>query len=254
MSLIACLGAAGSGKDTAGQILVQEHGFYSLALADPIKLFCMWMFGWGAQQLWGDSLFRNEPDSNFPFYRCPSCFFHWPDTAAEVVEAEVEKKDFFICPICHGQRVPSEWRTDLSPRFALQDLGTEWARYFNKRCHVDFAIRRAQRVGAGVEFDPLYGALPRQVIEARYVSQYRPSGVYISDCRFRNEVQLIREAGGKVYRIIRHNKEDNTTTGIAGHASEMEQREIADEELDGTIENHGSMDALRERLRTLVQP
>jgi hypothetical protein len=255
--LIGILGEAGSGKDTAGQILVQDHGYYSLAFADPIKLFCMWMFGWEPHQLWGDSSFRNEPDSDLPFYRCPSCSFHWPDTAMAVVEADTEHVEQFICPICYSRRAPSDWRANLSPRFALQDLGTEWARYFNKRCHVDFAIKRAAYTDLGVMKDPLWHALPREVRDERWTGVTTMNtvakGTYISDCRFRNEVQLIREAGGKVYRIVRQTKEDNTTTGIAGHASEMEQREIANEELDGIIENHGTLDALRGRLRALIE-
>lgn len=269
--IVGILGEAGSGKDTAGKMLVEHHGYYSLALADPIKVFCQWMFGWSAEQLWGPSELRNEPDHDLPFYRCPSCGFHWPDTAMAVVEAEMEKKDCFICPICYGQRVPDEWRSDLSPRFALQDLGTEWARYFNKRCHIDFAIKRAKLVTSmGLPYDPLWHVIPREVLKQRLTERaYKDAqprvmiddkigwssstnSVYISDCRFRNEVQLVQEAGGKVFRIYRDQREDNTTTGMPGHASEMEQREIADSEVDGIIHNHGTLEQLQETIRKLV--
>jgi hypothetical protein len=251
--LIGLLGEAGSGKDTAGRILVENHNYYSLALADPLKVFCQWMFGWRPEQLWGDSLFRNQVDHNLGFHRCPSCGFHWPDTAAEVVEEEMQGHGVFHCPICAAQRDPKDWLAHLSPRFALQDLGTEWARFFNKRCHIDFALKRAMRVVEGKEFDPLRSVLPEEVLKERYNGGYRPNGVYISDCRFRNEVQFIQEAGGKVYRIKRTRTEDTTTTGIPNHASEVEQQEIADEELDGVIVNDETLDTLRERIAEILK-
>jgi len=253
MKIIGILGEAGSGKDTAGQFLVQECGAYSIALADSLKLFCMWMFKWSPDQLWGPSERRNEPDPDYPFYRCPSCGFHWPDTATEVISAEMDKRDSYICPICYGERVPAEWRANFSPRFALQDLGTEWARYFYRNCHIDFALKRARAVESGIEFDPLYPVLPVNVREARCAEMgVCPSLVYVSDCRFRNEVTAIQGAGGKVYRIVREQKDDNTTTGLPNHASEMEQLEIKDEEVDDVIENFGTLDALRERVKGLI--
>jgi hypothetical protein len=79
-----------------------------------------------------------------------------------------------------------------------------------------------------------------------------PAQVYISDCRFKNEVEAIRAAGGRVFRIVRPAATDTTTTGMPNHASETEQLEIKDEELDGVISNTGSLDALRERIKDIV--
>jgi len=248
---IGILGEAGSGKDTAGRFLVQEHGFYSLAFADPIKIFCMWMFGWSWERLWGPSELRNEPDEALPFVRCPSCGFLPYDTAIDKSANDVE------CPICAGHRVPDEWFAHLSARYALQHLGTEWARTLKDACHIEFAIKRASAVQQhGITYDPLWHVLPHEVLKERFLPEQQtgrnPTPVYVSDCRFKNEVKLLQAVGGKVYRIRRRGKEDNTSSGISGHASEMEQREIVDEDLDGVIENHGTLEALKETLTTLV--
>lgn len=60
--LIGLLGNAGAGKDVASKYLVQEHNFYSIALADPMKIYCQWMFEWSVDQLWGPSEKRNAVD------------------------------------------------------------------------------------------------------------------------------------------------------------------------------------------------
>ena len=46
MFLIGFTGRAGSGKDTAGQVLVRQLGFKRYAFADPIKKALNAMFGW----------------------------------------------------------------------------------------------------------------------------------------------------------------------------------------------------------------
>jgi hypothetical protein len=234
-SLIGFLGGAGSGKDTAGRILVQEHGYYSLAFADPIKLFCMWMFAWSAERLWGSSELRNKEDRTLLFHYCDHCgSLKTPD---EVLHGTTPTQ---MCLRC--QKVPADKQRALSPRFALQHLGTEWARALNPRCHVDFLVKRAAHIQLrGVHADPIWSVLPEAVHEDRWKGATTlnevPRGIYVSDCRFRNEVDGVRSAGGKVYRITRKSTEDTTTTGI----------------LDGVIENSGSMDTLRKQISEIVR-
>jgi hypothetical protein len=59
--LLGLAGAAGSGKDTVADILVRQHGFTKISLADPMKRACAEWFGWDSQTLWGASVLRNEP-------------------------------------------------------------------------------------------------------------------------------------------------------------------------------------------------
>jgi hypothetical protein len=71
--------------------------------------------------------------------------------------------------------------------------------------------------------------------------------------RLKNEVRGIHAEGGRVYRIKRNSGENNTTTGIPQHNSEVEQREIVDEELDGVINNNGTLDELNTYLTEITQ-
>lgn len=57
-----CLaGASGAGKDTLGAMLAEAHGYQRVALADPLKVAMMSLFGLGPEQLWGPA--RNVPDA-----------------------------------------------------------------------------------------------------------------------------------------------------------------------------------------------
>lgn len=76
-----------------------------------------------------------------------------------------------------------------SPRYLAQTLGTEWGRdLVSPDLWVSVAIERARR---------------------------SPLPVVISDVRFPNEVDALREAGGVIIKIVRHGIER-----VAAHASE----------------------------------
>jgi len=249
--LIGILGEAGSGKDTAGKFLVQEQGFYSLALADPIKVYCHWMFGWSAERLWGSSELRNQKDVNLPFVRCPSCGF----TVYNLGPID-PKANSTQCGLCGSIRTPDEWFASLSPRYALQSLG-DWARNLFQDAYVEFMLQRVHAVqNHGVDFDPLWDTLERlNIFEDRWDNGALGTpvpNVLVSDVRLKNEIEGIQKEGGKVYRIRRRVAADNTTSGIPQHNSEVEQREVADEDLDGVIENHGTLEDLYENLSTIA--
>lgn len=100
-----------------------------------------------------------------------------------------------------------------SPRELLQTLGTEWGR---ESVHQEIWVRRAMRravaiVGAG-------------------------GHVAITDCRFENEAEAIRQAGGAVWQVRRH------VAGLAGstarHASEAG---VPEHLIDLRIENNGTL-------------
>lgn len=68
--------------------------------------------------------------------------------------------------------------------------------------------------------------------------------VVFTDVRFHNEVEMIRELGGKIIRIVRPG------VGPAnGHESELAIDEI---ETDAVIQNEGSSEELWEKVRSLV--
>jgi len=113
---------------------------------------------------------------------------------------------------------------NTTPRYLAQTLGTEWGRE---------VIR-----------SDLWLLLAEQRI-CRLVGTC--NGVVITDIRFDNEAQWIKERGGDVVRVVRpaaDNQIDN-----AGHGSESG---VADELVDVTIDNVRDFDCLFRQARALV--
>lgn len=179
--IIGITGHAGAGKDTAADILATWLDAQKLALADPLKRFCREVYDFTEEQLWGPSAKRNEPD---PRYR----------------------------------RVDGSC---LTPREALQTLGTEWGRRCYEDTWIDLGVRRAQEI-----------AVARHAI--------------ITDVRFPNEFIKIRCAGGLLLRIRRPGC--GGAVGLAGHASEAAQDDIPDATFDAVILNEGTLGDLQRRL------
>lgn len=63
--LLGLSGLAGAGKDATADILVRDHGFVKVSLADPMKRICADVFDWDEERLWGPSEKRNEPDVRY---------------------------------------------------------------------------------------------------------------------------------------------------------------------------------------------
>jgi len=86
-----CLaGASGAGKDTVGTMLAQAHGFQRVALADPLKVAMMSLFGLSPEQLWGAG--RNVPDARLG--RAPRELYQRFGQACLELDAEVWLRPF----------------------------------------------------------------------------------------------------------------------------------------------------------------
>lgn len=193
MSLIIGLsGQAGVGKDTAADYLVKKYGFVKIALADGLKRAAKEWYGFSDTQLWGPSEERNKPDLRYP--------------------------------------IPGKGH--LSPRTALQALGTEVGRSIWQDTWVVYTLNIAKRVLSGsVAYNQKRGAYPHSW-PLRALGP-KPTGVVISDVRFKNEIQAIQNFGGVVVRLRR--EIGDLKAGIAGHASEEEQKSIPDHDFDFVV-------------------
>ena len=89
------------------------------------------------------------------------------------------------------KETPTEYLSGRSPREAMQTLGTEWGRSLDKNFWVNIWKKR---------------------VGNRKVS--------VDDMRFANEADAVRELGGYVIEIRPAKKEQLSSVGIAGHASE----------------------------------
>lgn len=69
--------------------------------------------------------------------------------------------------------------------------------------------------------------------------------LFITDMRFRNEVDMIQRIGGETFRIYRDIPRKNAIV----HRSEQELAEMRDEEFDHIIHNEGDLESFRKIVR-----
>ncbi len=263
MRIVGITGQAGSGKDTVADRLVEEHGYVKIALADPIKRLGREVFGFTDQQLWGPSEFRNARDERYDYFCSvrPGGAKFVPSTQLSRVAAECDPgwlaaaqalqacAKEWLDTVLPGADVQSlfDWfsalgnnHARLSPRVMLQHLGTEWGREVaDENIWVNCMLRTAEQVLDGHEYDRRVG------ITGPAPAAGVPTGVLVSDVRFRNELDAIRKAGGKLIRVIRAETDDKSLkTGIEGHASEAEQRSFKSSDFDVIIQNDKSVEDL----------
>lgn len=203
MNVIGISGTAGAGKDSIADRLCAVHGFVRVGFADPMKRFCEEVFAFSDRQVWGTIEHKNATD---PRYR---------------------RADGSL----------------LTPRYALQTLGTEWGRDCYPDLWIDYALRVASGLLAGGwAYTPRTGLYED---EGRMVA-----GVVFTDCRFRNEVDAVKRAGGKVVRVVRPGFDG--MAGIAAHVSESGQADIPDDVFDAVVWNRGTLADLHKATDELV--
>ncbi len=199
--IIGLSGLAGAGKDTVADMLYRD-GFAKVSFADPMKRFCMDLFDFTPDQLWGDSENRNAPDVRYPR----------PDGGY------------------------------LTPRHALQTLGTEWGRRCYDMVWIEYALKiHADLCRGGYGYDAEDGIFVADEEATRHV--------VIPDVRFSNEMQALRQAGAYMVRIVRPGS--GLTGDAANHVSEIGQRAIGDYEFDAILDNSGTLEDLEVRVSDL---
>lgn len=212
MNIIGITGYAGSGKDTVANILVRDHGFVKIAFADPLKRICKDVFDFSDEQLWGPSSARNGEDKRYPR------------------------------PL---QSVPDSFQSYLTPRHALQQLGTEWGRACYENVWVDYVLRVADRLANGKRHEGNWYSAQEGIIFVGGLD--RPKGIVISDVRFPNEVSVLK-AKAKNVRIWRtvHG------TGLIGAAgAHLSEQHIDNIEADFTFPA-GGLDALPKAVKAAM--
>lgn len=191
--LIGITGRASSGKSTVANLLVRNHGFAEVGLADPLKRICREVFLFTDIQLWGPSSERDKPDTRYD---------------------------------------------GLTPRRALQTLGSEWGRALYENVWVDNALRVVDQLlfhlkdGRSHYYDKhrhynynlRVGLFARAGNDDEASHGERIEGVVIPDIRFLNEVDAIRREGGVIWKTTH----GHGLTGVAAqHESERHIDNIA---------------------------
>jgi hypothetical protein len=195
-------GSKGAGKDTFADLLLEEGNGVKVSLADPLKRICIQVYDFSEEQLWGPSELRDVPDERYPR----------PDGSF------------------------------LTPRFALEQLGTEWGRNCYPETWTALMLRTARELmesKACLTYDRVRGVIPG-------VCSYpgigcRPDFVVVPDVRFHNEMVAIQMAGGAVIRVRRGPQVEAT-----GHVSNVELSSLPDDAFWMVIENNGSLEDLKD--------
>lgn len=231
---------AGAGKDTVADHLVAKHEFVRIGLADPLKRICAEIYGFTDAQLWGPSEQRNAADFRYP---------RGPQQFRDAYQRELQLAWGFDgvdeSALQYHAKAARDYAAQgyLTPRLALQILGTEWGRFCYANTWIDYAVRVAKALEAGGHYyDMKMGLRPWVSSEMARAK----TDVVFSDLRFYNEFKAVREAGGKVVRVRRKMAEVFSDTHLdSGHQSETELVTLADESFDYVLENYGTIDTLQ---------
>lgn len=221
---------AGAGKDEVAKRLMEKHNFTPIAWADPLKRFCQEMFRFSNEQLWGGSEARVLPDERYP-----------------------KPKDR---PLDGSADVTVHDLAYLTPRYALQTLGTGWGRNCYEKVWVDYGVRMAKFLLANSD----HRYLPQRGLFVPDGDDYQEhpelqatTGVVFSDLRYFNEYCGVRDQGGKVMRVKRY---VNTPFDMKGmdhmHSSERELLLWPDEKFDYVIDNCGTLHMLQLMVDTML--
>jgi hypothetical protein len=231
----------GTGKDTVADLLVSNHEFVKVALADEMKRICATLYKFSYEQMWGPSQLRNAVDTRYPR------------------EWHVLNRDG-KCSCCgavyYEERGWSPTQCYLTPRYALQLLGTEWGKF----CFRDTWARRvlediAPQLLVDVSFDrtydkyrrvsylPALGLVDRGEMSGEHGDRIK--GLVISDVRFEDEVRYIKKHEGKILLVYR--KVEALPEGPdLSHQSEVDLNKYSPDDplWDDVIYNFEGVDAL----------
>ena len=222
MNLIGLVGRAGSGKDTIADILVRDHGFVKIALADPIKRALRDFYAFTEYQLWGPSSARNAPDPRYPRSETGEMFI------SEYEGLLTVKRHYIVNDVmafghfeqavvrCFGPAFPKHF---LTARYAAQQLGTQFGRDCYDDTWIDLGMRTAAGLLVGDEYRRVSYDVARGLIARESPEEVR--GVVFSDIRFPNEVEAVRENEGVLWKTTHG-------AGLSGAAGAHESESYID--------------------------
>jgi hypothetical protein len=203
--LIGLSGYARSGKDEAAKVLVEEFGFTRVAFADKLR----------------DVLYQLNP-------------------IIDVLRANVPLEIHTI----HGRKRLMQNATDpatlpVSTSVFLQDIIDRYGWNGYKETQYGTEIRRLlQRLGTEAGRQTLWDSI---WVDAALTGHDEDAKIVVTDCRFPNEAQAIKDGDGYVWRVKRE--------GVGPANSHPSETSLDDWPFDCWIDNAGSLEEYHETIR-----
>ena len=255
--LIGISGFAGTGKDTVADILVRDRNMVKVAVADPMKRVIRDVYDFSDDQLWGPSELRSVIDPRYPRpahiwepsgnlegegwrrlqeHKCACC--------GKKVMAEVGHNSYGLWVLLGGFE---EGTCYLTPRYALQTLGTEWGRHAWPETWVHYAYRTYEGLQAGgYYYEPRSGLRPWSTVNDLVQPK---TDVVVPDIRYKGEFEGFEKRGCVLIRVRRPGYDKPQWN----HPSETEQLEIPDASFHHVLLNDSTPEALTEKVKDLLQ-
>ena len=215
------IGTMGAGKTTTADYIANAHGYASVGLLDLGKRLAKELFDFSDDQLWGN--LKNTPDPRY------------------VHRYDIDEVNPNI--VAHP--------VYLTPRLALQKLGTEFGRACYSDIWIDRALQTARTLLAAQDGSD---RSPVMYTASEGISEW-PSlaikGVVFHDIRYVNEAEALRRAGGKLIRVRR--KMDTDATVKDTHPSELGLLFLGDDKFDYVIDNAEDLEALYAKVDVMMQ-
>lgn len=207
--IVMLCGPAGSGKDTTAK-LIQKFvpNTVLIAQAAPLKDLGRDLFTFTEDQLYGPSECRNAPDPRFSNkgvwteMRYSKSIDKWLDTNFGGFNRKTVRDNFNMW-FDRLQQDTQLSGVDLTPRYMLQTLGTEFGRVISPDVWANIAMQKGR--------EKLYTEKADLVV--------------ITDGRFRNEVLNAKQNNAMVV-LVTSPETTEVTGGVKGHASEAQLKGI----------------------------
>lgn len=244
-NVIVLFGVKGSGKDTVGHYLHNEHNFNPDSFASPLKKMVKIAFpDMTDEDLYGPSSGRETQYKQYPMGdACLFCNGRLVPNADPVTKPPEGKE--LICSACS-----LTYPKYVNPRIGCQTLGTEWGRRLSPNVWIDGAMARvrAERLSWRKRLFGRDLADKRGMPEGLAIEFENEPKFVFTDGRFANEQARCAELGAQTVLLLRKLDESTDT-----HASEAELKTIPRERFSYILDNRGGLDELPALIETMVQ-
>jgi hypothetical protein len=215
------VGKMGAGKDEVGRLIRDLAGpdVYMTSFAHKLKDLCMDLYGLSRDDLYTAA--GKARESKHECLVCPAC------RSMDCFEERVDGQSRAICGDCTMVGERKGFAKKYTNRMILQRVGDS-LRKIDPTVFARYAVKEANGLLAN-------GA----------------TMVVLTDCRFKSEVQAVLEAGGRVWRV-RRNDTSPVDVRVAYHASEIEMDSMTDDVFDAVIDNDGTVEDLRDKIKKLL--